>query len=127
MESSSYPGELHFLTNNFSLAALSVAELYRLRWQVELFFRWLKQHLRIKSFYGVSPNAVKTQIWIPISVYVLVAILKKKLAIERDLYTILQVLSLTLFGKVPVPQLLSSEIYTPDMTDIHNQLELFDL
>jgi hypothetical protein len=119
--------KLVFLTNNFSLPALSVAELYRMRWQIELFFRWLKQHLRIKSFYGVSPNAVKTQLWIAISVYVLVAILKKKLGIERDLYTILQVLSLTLFEKVPVPQLLTNQAHTFDMADIHNQLQLFEL
>jgi hypothetical protein len=117
---------LAFLTNSFTLPALTVAELYRCRWQIELFFRWIKQHLRIKSFYGTSPNAVKTQIWIAISIYVLVAILRKRLGIERDLYTILQVLSLTLFEKVPMHEVLTRDVYNPEYSDIRNQLSLFD-
>jgi hypothetical protein len=103
---------LTFLTNNFNLPALTVADLYRCRWQVELFFKWIKQHLRIKSFYGTSMNAVKTQIWIAICVYVLVAILKKRLKVDQDLYTILQILSITLFEKVPILQALTSSAYT---------------
>lgn len=106
-----YDGEkkrpFDYLTNNFSVPALTVANLYRCRWQVELFFKWIKQHLRIKAFYGTSENAVKTQIWIAISVYVLVAILKKQLNLEPSLYTILQVLSVTLFEKRPIHQLFS--------------------
>ena len=99
---------LIFLTNNFELPALTVAKLYKLRWQVELFFKWIKQHLRIKSFYGRSPNAVRTQIWIAISVYVLVAILKKELRLEHhSLYNILQVFSVSIFEKVPINQLLT--------------------
>jgi len=93
---------LTFLTNNFTIPAKNVADLYRYRWQVELFFKWIKQHLRIKSFFGISENAVKTQIWIAISVYVLVAIIKKRLNIKADLYTILQILSLTLFEKTSI-------------------------
>jgi len=96
-----------YLTNNFSLPALTIADLYRCRWQVELFFKWIKQHLRIKTFYGTSENAVKTQIWIAISVYVLVAIFKKQLNLKHSLYTILQVLSITLFEKRPIIQLFS--------------------
>lgn len=119
--------KLDFLTNDFTLAALTVAELYRMRWQVELFFKWIKQHLRIKAFYGTSPNAVKTQIWIAISVYLLVAIARKRLAIERDLYTILQILSVHPFEKTPLPQLFSAARYTPKDGDISNQLRLFDL
>ena len=92
----------NFLTNHFAVPASTVAELYRYRWQVELFFKWVKQHLRIKSFFGTSENAVKTQIWIAVTVYVLVAVLRKRLGISADLYTILQVLSLTLFEKMPV-------------------------
>lgn len=118
---------LTFLTNNFTIPALTVAELYRSRWQIELFFRWIKQHLRIKSFYGRTPNAVKTQIWIAISVYLLVAILKKRLGIERDLYTILQVLSLTLFEKVPVQQVLTETAHSLEHANFANQLQLFDL
>src|SRR5690606_9877901 len=98
---------LVFLTNNFVLPALTIAELYRCRWQIEVFFKWIKQHLRIKSFYGTSENAVKTQIWIAISAYLLVAILKKRLELELSLYTILQILSVTLFEKVPVEPALS--------------------
>lgn len=96
----------NFLTNNFTIPAQTVADLYRYRWQVELFFKWIKQHLRIKSFFGVSENAVKSQIWIAISVYVLVAIIKKRLGLKIELYTILQILSLTLFEKTPLDQLL---------------------
>ena len=92
----------NFLTNHFAVSAPTVAELYRQRWQVELFFKWIKQHLRIKSFFGTSENAVKTQIWIAVTVYVLVAVLRKRLGLSADLYTILQVLSLTLFEKMPV-------------------------
>jgi hypothetical protein len=119
--------KLDFLTNDFTLLALTVAELYRLRWQVELFFKWIKQHLRIKAFYGTSPNAVKTQIWIAISVYLLVAIARKRLGIERDLYTILQILSVYPFEKTPLAQLLSAGRYTSKEGHIHNQLWLFDL
>ncbi len=117
---------LVFLTNNFSLPAITIAQLYRCRWQVELFFKWIKQHLRIKAFYGTSENAVKTQIWIAISVYVLVAIVKKRLRAERSLYTILQILSVTLFEKTPLLQALSNENY--QNSDVHddNQLTLFN-
>jgi hypothetical protein len=94
---------------------------------VELFFKWIKQHLRIKAFYGRSPNAVKTQVWIAISVYVLVAIVKKRLGLERDLYTLLQILSVCLFEKVPLQQALAGPGYTPESSDIPNQLPLFDL
>ena len=97
-----------FLTNNFDLPALTVAQLYRCRWQVELFFKWIKQHLRIKQFYGTTENAVKTQIWIAISIYVQVAIVKKRLKTEASLYTILQIVSLTLFEKTPLDQLLTN-------------------
>jgi IS4 transposase len=98
---------LVFLTNNFTVPALTITQLYRGRWQIELFFKWIKQHLRIKAFYGTSPNAVRTQIWTAIAVYLLVAILKKRLHLEASLYTILQILSLTLFEKMPVSQALS--------------------
>jgi IS4 transposase len=91
-----------FLTNQFTLPAITIAELYRYRWRVEIFFKWIKQHLRIKSFYGTSENAVKTQIWIAVSTYVLVAIMKKRLKIDLTLYTILQILSITLFEKMPI-------------------------
>lgn len=117
---------LVFLTNNFSLPSITIAQLYRCRWQVELFFKWIKQHLRIKAFYGTSENAVKTQIWIAISVYVLVAIVKKRLYIERSLYTILQILSVTLFEKTPLLQALLSENYQKPNTNDDNQLTLFD-
>jgi IS4 transposase len=96
-----------FLTNNFTLPALTIAWLYKCRWRVELFFKWIKQHLRIKAFYGTSENAVKTQVWIAISVYVLVAIVKKELGIERSLHEILQIFSVTLFEKTPIFQALS--------------------
>jgi hypothetical protein len=116
-----------FLTNNFTLPALTIAQIYKSRWQVELFFRWIKMHLRIKAFYGTSENAVKTQIWIAVSVYVLVAIVRKRLGLEVSLYQILQILSVTLFEKTPILQALQS----PDSQDVFlasaNQLNLFDL
>ncbi len=115
-----------FLTNNFSLPALTIAELYRCRWQVELFFRWIKQHLRIKSFFGTSENAVKTQIWIAVSVYVLVAIIKKRFKLDLSLYTILQILSVTIFEKMPLNQVLVDSDYTSQQTETSNQLNLFD-
>jgi len=117
---------LVFLTNHFTLPALTVAELYRCRWQIELFFKWIKQHLRIKAFYGTSENAVKTQIWIAISVYVLVAIVKKRLRIELSLYTILQIFSLTLFEKKPILQVLTDTDYKNKITSSHIQLKLFE-
>ena len=117
---------LVFITNNFDLPSPTVAELYRCRWQVELFFKWIKQHLRIKKFYGTSENAVKTQIWIAISVYVLIAIVRKRLHIEASLYTILQILSVSLFEKMPILQALSAKEYKNDHGDSANQLKLFD-
>ena len=118
---------LVFLTNNFALPALTIARLYKCRWQVELFFKWIKQHLRIKAFYGTSDNAVKTQVWIAISVYVLVAIVKKELRIERSLSEILQILSLTLFEKTPLFEALTNKNQTlPESTD-PNQLKLLYL
>ena len=118
---------LTFLTNYFSLPALTIPKLYRCRWQVELFFKWIKQHLRIKAFYGTSENAVKTQIWIAISVYVLVAIVKKRLNLEHSLYTILQILSVTMFEKRPISQVFSEANYTNQDGSCSNQLNLFDL
>ena len=115
-----------FLTNHFALPAHTITELYRYRWRVELFFKWIKQHLRIKAFFGTSENAVKTQIWTAISVYVLVAIIKKRLKLPTELYTILQILSLTLFEKVPLYQLLTQSDYKDNHRDILNQLNLFD-
>ena len=117
---------LTFLTNNFTLPATTIANLFRCRWQIELFFKWIKQHLRIKSFYGTSENAVKTQIWIAVSIYVLIAIIKKKLKIELSLYTILQILSVTLFEKSPILQVLSDNKYIFDKEQNCNQLNLFD-
>ena len=117
---------LVFLTNNFDLPALTIAQLYRCRWQVELFFKWIKQHLRIKRFYGTTENAVKTQIWIAIAVYVLVAIVKKRLKSEASLYTILQILSLTLFEKTPLDQLLKNMETQMTTPQDNNQLNLFD-
>ena len=117
---------LIFLTNNFVLPTLTIAQLYKCRWQVELFFKWVKQHLRIKKFYGLSPNAVKTQIWIAISVYVLVAIVKKTLKLDQSLYTILQILSVTLFEKEPIYQALSNMSYTNQENQLSNQANLFD-
>jgi Domain of unknown function (DUF4372)/Transposase DDE domain len=116
---------LIFLTNQFALPALTISGLYKARWQVELFFKWIKQHLRIKRFYGTSENAVKSQIWIAVSVYVLVAIVKKRLGIDASLYTLLQVLSVTLFEKVPMTQALSSREYSSDQLPDSNQLTLF--
>lgn len=113
-----------FLTNNFTLPAIVIAKLYKCRWQVELFFKWIKQHLRIKAFYGTSENALKTQIWIAISVYVLVAIVKKRLKLDRSLYTILQILSVTMFEKTPILQVLSPPNYETDAIDDDNQLNL---
>ena len=119
--------QLAFLTNNFLLEAFTIAQLYKSRWKVELFFKWIKQHLRIKAFFGTSENAVKTQVWIAISVYVLIAIIKKRLNLTPSLYTILQILSVTLFEKVPMPQALTTmDAIDEDITD-HNQLTLFNL
>ena len=116
---------LVFLTNQMSLPAATICALYKSRWQVELFFKWIKQHLRIKQFFGTSENAVKTQIWIAVSVYVLVAIVRKKLNIDASLYTLLQVLSLTLFEKMPLQQAFPGDNYTSDNGSISNQLNLF--
>jgi hypothetical protein len=117
---------INLLTNQMTLPALTIAELYRCRWQVELFFKWIKQHLRIKAFYGTSENAVKTQIWIAISVYVLVAIIKKRLKLDLSLYTILQIFSITLFEKMPILQALTETDYKTKITSGHIQLKLFD-
>ena len=119
--------DLTFLTNNFSLQAIIIAQLYKNRWQIELFFKWIKQHLRIKAFYGTSENAVKTQIWIAISVYVLVAIIKKHLDLELSLNTILQILSVTVFEKIPILQLVRYYDYKFQLCPSYNQLTLFDL
>ncbi len=116
---------LVFLTNNFLLPAITIAQLYKQRWQVELFFKWIKQNLRIKSFYGTSENAVKTQIWIAVSVYLIVAIIKKRLNIQESLYTILQVLSVSLFERTSMFQLLTFHDYTNNTDMNHNQLNLF--
>jgi transposase len=135
-----YPGQLRriryfdaeqnrslvFLSNHFTLPALTISDTYRCRWQVELFFKWIKQHLRIKKFYGNSENAVKTQIWIAISVYVLVAIVKKRLNLENSLYTILQILSVTLFEKTPILQALSREEVEEPVAEDCIQLSLFN-
>jgi hypothetical protein len=121
--------QLVFLTNNFVLPALTITKLYKCRWQIELFFKWIKQHLRIKAFYGTSDNAVKTQIWIAVSTYVLVAIIRKRLHLEMNLYTILQILSVTLFEKVSLDQLFANYDYKkiPDFKEpLYNQLNLFD-
>jgi hypothetical protein len=115
-----------FLTNNFTLPALTIALIYKSRWQVELFFKWIKQHLRIKAFYGTSENAVKTQIWIAVSVYVLVAIVRKRLGLEPSLYQILQILSVTLFEKTPILRALQASDSENDLPDTGNQLILFD-
>jgi len=115
-----------FLTNQFILPALTIAELYRYRWRVEIFFKWIKQHLRIKKFFGTSENAVKTQIWIAISTYVLVAIMKKRLKTDLTLYTILQILSISLFEKNPIYQVLTKRDYKKQITSSHIQLKLFD-
>jgi len=117
---------LGFLTNNFALPALTIAQIYKCRWQVELFFKWIKQHLRIKAFFGTSQNAVKTQIWIAVSVYVLVAIVRKRLSLNASLYQILQILSLTLFEKTPILQALQASDSQEESPDSDNQLILFD-
>jgi len=116
-----------FLTNNFALPATTIAAIYKQRWQVELFFKWIKQHLRIKAFYGTSENAVKTQIWIAVSAYVLVAIVRKRLAVEASLYQILQVFSLTLFEKTPILRALQKIDCRDDLPNQANQLILFNL
>jgi IS4 transposase len=117
---------LVFLTNNFTLPALTITELYRCRWQVELFFKWIKQHLRLKTFFGTSENAVKSQVWIAVSVYVLVAIVRKRLRLETSLYETLQILSLTMFETTPLDQLLT--LSAPDVLEPQNanQLNLFE-
>ena len=117
---------LKFLTNNFTLPALTIAQIYKQRWQVELFFKWIKQHLRIKAFFGTSENAVKTQIWIAVSIYLLVAIVKKRLELPGSLYTLLQVLSVTLFEKMPISQALQQKDYSDQLSPHSNQLILFD-
>jgi len=117
---------LIFLTNNFDLTALTIAMLYRSRWRVELFFKWIKQHLRIKAFYGTSENAVKTQVWIAIAVYVLVAIVKKELRLEQSLYTILQVVSVSAFLKVPILEAFSEPVSQVESGEFCNQLTLFN-
>lgn len=114
-----------FLTNQFGLPATTIGALYKSRWQVELFFKWIKQHLRIKRFFGTSENAVKTQIWIAVSVYVLVAIVKKRLALDASLYTLLQILSVTLFEKMPMPQALAQDAPKCNAWQTSNQLNLF--
>jgi hypothetical protein len=118
--------KLIFLTNQTTLPASTICALYKSRWQIELFFKWIKQHLRIKRFYGTSENAVKTQIWIAVSVYVLIAIIKKKLQLDVSLYTLLQILSVTLFEKMPLQQALQNMNREKEMTHHHNQLNLFD-
>jgi Domain of unknown function (DUF4372)/Transposase DDE domain len=118
---------LVFLTNNFFLPALTIAQLYRCRWQVELFFKWIKQHLRIKKFYGLSPNAVETQLWIAISVYVLLAIVRKRLGLEISLYPMTQILSVTLLEKMPILHALSRFDAPSELADTRNQLGLFNL
>lgn len=115
-----------FLTNQFTLPAITIAELYRYRWRVETFFKWIKQHLRIKNFYGTSENAVKTQIWIAVSAYVMVAIMKKRLKIDLTLYTILQILSITLFEKKPILQALTADDYRTEIATGPIQLNLFE-
>jgi len=117
---------LVFITNQRTLPAATICALYKSRWQVELFFKWIKQHLRIKRFYGTSENAVKTQIWIAVSIYVLVAIVKKRLALDASLYTLLQVLSLTLFEKMPILQALSHDHPRTATLNDGNQLTLFE-
>jgi IS4 transposase len=116
---------LVFLTNNFALPAATICALYKARWQVELFFKWIKQHLRIKKFYGNTENAVKSQIWIAVSVYVLVAIVKKRLNLDASLYTLLQILSVTLFEKMPLQQAFPGSDYKSEQGDDCNQMNLF--
>jgi transposase len=116
-----------FLTNNFEIAAAEVALLYKHRWQIELFFKWIKQHLKIKRFWGESENAVKTQIWIAICTYLMVAIIKKELKIERNLYEILQIISVSIFDKTQLNQLLTESALQNSENDISKQLNLFNL
>jgi hypothetical protein len=116
-----------FLTNNFTLDALVITQLYKCRWQIELFFKWIKQHLHIKAFFGTSQNAVKTQIWIAVSVYILIAIIKKELRLERSLAEILQILSISLFEKVQLRQALTEVPAQTDISKNYNQLSLFNL
>jgi hypothetical protein len=118
--------DLVFLTNHFTLPALTIAQLYKSRWKVELFFKWIKQHLRIKAFYGTSPNAVKVQIWVAVCVYLLLAILKKRLGLQADLHRILQVASVTIFEKTPVLQAFQGLEFQPSSHTLANQLNLFD-
>ncbi len=118
---------LKFLTNNFVLPAFTIAQIYKCRWQVELFFKWIKQHLRIKAFYGTSENAVKTQIWIAVSIYVLVAIARKRLGLEKSLYQILQIFSITSLEKVPILQVFEAFDSQSELLDNSNQLILFGL
>ena len=118
---------LTFLTNNFLIDAVTIAQLYKSRWKVELFFRWIKQHLRIKAFYGTSQNAVKTQIWIAISIYVLIAIIKKQLGLKPELYKILQILSVTIFDKTDIFQPLMENDIIDESIELNKQLELFNL
>ena len=115
-----------FLTNNFQLSPRTIARLYKCRWLIELFFKWIKQHLRIKAFYGTTPNAVKSQVWIAISVYVLIAIVKKELGLKASMYEILQVLSVTLFEKTPLKSLFSGHLSSFSQDNLHDQLSLFD-
>jgi len=117
---------LIFLTNQMTLPAMTICELYKSRWQVELFFKWIKQHLRIKRFYGTSENAVKTQIWIAVSVYVLVAIVRKRLNLTVPLYTLLQVISVTAFEKIDIQTTFALDANTTEFDAIDNQLNLFD-
>jgi IS4 transposase len=117
---------LIFLTNNFELPAATIAQLYKARWHIEIFFKWIKQHLRIKAFFGTSENAVKVQIWTAVSTYLLVAIMKKELMLEQSLYTILQVLSLSLFEKMPILEAFSKKRMSVQNSQRSNQLTLFD-
>ena len=119
------PAKSLYFTNNFTLPPIVITELYRSRWQVELFFKWIKQNLRIKAFYGTTENAVKTQIWIAVSVYVLVAIIKKRLNTDMSLYTMLQILSITIFEKIPLNQLFKNTSYEDESKQIDKQLKLF--
>jgi hypothetical protein len=119
--------EFAFLSNNFNEPALTIAKLYKCRWRVELFFKWIKQHLRIKAFYGTSENAVKTQVWTAISIYVLVAIMKKRLNLDQSLYTILQVLSVTLFENTPILQAFSDSELISNCSELKKQLDLWDI
>lgn len=118
---------LVFLTNNFHLKATDIAQLYKYRWRIELFFKWIKQHLKIKSFWGHSENAVKTQVWIAVSVYVIVAIAKKKFMIKQSLYEILQILSISIFERMPINQLFRQTQLQYFKEQNNNQLKMFDL